>query len=87
MIQLTKDLAMIADKRCYIVGKPKQKPGKAIEIQYPTYYSTAEQAVKGALGRHMRELVADGSITTLRQFVEEQDRRREELENLIAPLE
>ena len=87
MIQLTKDLVMIADERCYIVGRPKQRAGKKTEILNPTYYSTAAQAVKGALGRSMRGSVVDGSITTLRQFVEEHDRRKEELQQLLAALE
>jgi len=42
MIQLTEDLAMIADDHCYIVGKPRQRPGRPVEMENPTYYTTAE---------------------------------------------
>lgn len=87
MIQLTKDLWMKADEHCYIVGKPRQDQGKSVELRSPTYYSTAAQAVQGALKRAMRQGVADGSITTLREFIQEQERLRAELEKLIAPLD
>lgn len=87
MIQLTKDLAMTADEHCYIVGKPRQGRGKGAELRSPTYHPTAAQAVSAALSRTMRQGVADGSITTLRQFIQEQERLRAELETLIAPLD
>lgn len=86
MIQLTKGFAMIADDYCYTVGKPRQRADGRIVLDKPTYYSTAAQAVSGALVRAMRQGVADGSITTLRQFIQEQERLRGELEMLIAPL-
>ena len=86
MIQLTKELAMIADDHCYIVGKPKQSPGKPVEMRQPTYYSTAAQAVQSALQRTILKAVKDGNITTLREFIQEQDRQRTELEKRIAPL-
>lgn len=87
MIQLTKDLWMKADEHCYIVGRPRQGRGKSVELRSPTYYSTAAQAVSGALVRAMRQGVADGSITTLRGFIREQERLRAELDKLIAPLD
>lgn len=87
MIQLTKDLAMTADERCYIVGKPSQRADGATELRKPTYHTTAAQAVQSALALTMRQGVADGSITTLREFIQEQERQRMELEKLIAPLE
>lgn len=86
MIQLTDDLWMDADDHCYIVGKPWKRRRGVVELRMPTYYSTAEQAVYGALGHAMRKAVKDGSITTLRQFIQEQERLRSELENLIAPV-
>ena len=87
MIQLTDKLVMIADKHCYIVGEPRQRVGKVLEIKEPKYYSTVAQAVRGVLATAMRQAVKDDSITTLRQFIDEQDRRRAELEKLIAPLD
>ena len=87
MIQLTKDLWLKADEYCYIVGKPRQDRGKSVELRSPTYYTTATQAVSGACARALRQGVADGSITTLREFIREQERLRAELETLIAPLD
>lgn len=87
MIQLTKDLWMKADENCYIVGKPRQTAPKAIRLDDPTYHTTAAQAVSAALARTLRQGVADGSITTLREFIQEQKCQRAELEKLIAPLE
>lgn len=93
MIRLTKDLVMVADDHCYTVGMlNKQRADgmqggcKANLIHNPTYYTTAEQAVQGALNRAMRSAVKDGSITTLREFIQEQDRQRTELAKLIDPL-
>ena len=87
MIQLTKDLFMIVDDNCYIVGKPRIRPGKPVELERPSYYTTAAQAVQGALNRAMRQAVKDGSVTTLREFIQEQDRQLAELEQLLLPLE
>ncbi len=87
MIQLTKDLAMTADQYGYTVGKPVQKAGRPLEFLKPTYYGTAAQAVRGAVSRTLRQGIADGSITSLRQFVQEQERLFAEFERLLAPLE
>lgn len=87
MIQLTKDFAMTADQHCYMVGKLRVSRGKHGALREPTYYSTAAQAVQGALSRVMRQGVADESITSLRQFIEEQRRLKAELQTLIEPLE
>lgn len=87
MIQLTKELAMTADSHCFIVGRPRQRVGKALEMLEPSYYSTATQTVQGALNRAMRQGVADGNITTLQQFIREQERLKAELQLMIKPLE
>lgn len=87
MIQLTKDLAMTADEHCYIVGQPRQRADKGTILRNPTYHPTAAQAVSTALVRAMRQGVADGSITTLRQFVQEQERQRTEINKLLHQLE
>jgi len=87
MIQLTKRLVMTADKHCYIVGEPRKARGRAIEIREPKYYSTAAQAVQGALATAMRMAVEDEEVTTLRAFIQEQERQRAALEKLIMPLE
>lgn len=87
MIQLIKDLAMTADEHCYIVGKPRQTAQDGIRLDRLTYYTSAAQAVSGAIARALRQGVADGSITTLRQFVQEQERQRADLEKLLHQLE
>lgn len=87
MIQLTEELAMIADDCCYIIGKPRQRADKGLVMDKPTYYSTAAQAVCGALGRAMRQAVKDNEVTTLQQFIQEQERLHAELERRIAPLD
>ena len=87
MIQLTKDLAMTADEHCYIVGKLRQRADRGTILDKPTYHTTAAQAVSAALNRALRQGVSDGSITTLRQFIEEQDRQRTELDKLMSKLE
>ena len=93
MIQLTKELWLKADDSCYIVGKlntqcRKETQGgrKARGLNNPTYYTTMAQAVSGACARALRQGVADGTITTLREFIQEQERLQAEFERLIAPL-
>lgn len=87
MIQLTKRLVMTADKHCYTVGEPRQRAGRPLEIKDPKYYSTAAQAVQGALSTAMRQAVEDCEVTTLREFIRKQEQLLAELETLIAPLE
>lgn len=87
MIRLTKRLVMTADKHCYIVGEPRQRAGRATEIKEPKYYSTAGQAVKGALTTSMRMAVEDNEVTTLQEFIQKQAQIITELEALIAPLD
>ncbi|WP_217959736.1 hypothetical protein [Acutalibacter muris] len=86
MIQLTKDLVMSADDYNYIVGKPVQREGRGVIIKNPRYYPTVAHAVRGALSLTMRQLVADEAITTLQEFIAEQERLYHELQEKIAPL-
>lgn len=87
MIQLTEDLVLVADERCYIVGKPRQRPDKGIIVDSPTYHTNINQAVLSAIRRSMRLSVKDGSVTTLRQFMVEEQRLTEQIKALLAPLE
>lgn len=87
MIQLTKRLVMTADKHCYIVGEPRQRAGNPQGIKEPKYYSTAAQAVKGALCTAMRMAVENNEVTTLREFIQKQEQLLTDLERLIAPLD
>lgn len=86
MIQLTERLVMTADKSCYIVGEPRRRVGRPVEIKDPKYYTHAAQAVKGALDTAMRMAVEDGEVTTLREFIHKQEHLQAEFEALLAPL-
>lgn len=87
MIQLTKDLVLMADSDCYTVGKPRTRTDKGCVLDRPKYYTTVAQAMRGALAITMRQRVADGSITKLRQFIEEQERLQDEFKRMLEPLE
>ena len=87
MIEITKDLAIISDGRCFTVGKPIYKQSGEVFIQKPRYYSDVRQALRGALSIAVCNGVAAGTITELRQLVEEQERLTAQLKELLAPLE
>ena len=87
MIKLTEDLVLVADERCYVVGKPRQRPDKGILIDSSTYHTDISQAIQYAIRRSMRLAVKDERITTLRQFLDEQQRLTEQIRVLLAPLE
>lgn len=87
VVYLTEAFVLSADEYSFIVGKPRTRPGRGIVIDRATYHTTAAKAASAAVLRAMRQGVADGSITTLRQFIVEQQRLQTELERLIAPLE
>lgn len=78
---------MTADENCFILGRPRTRADKGLTLDNPRYYSTAAQAVRAALLSAMRQGVAEGSITTLRQFVSEQNRLAGELQMMLAPLD
>lgn len=86
MIRLTDKLAMTADEYGYIIGQPRTRPDKGLVLEKPKYYPTAAQAVSAALQMALRKGVADGTITTLRQFIQERARLQAELEKLVEPL-
>lgn len=87
MIQITKDLVVSADGHSYIIGKPFKNGSGGFSIRDATYHSSISDAVQNVLKRALRQGVAYGAITTLRQFIDEQARLQAELERLIAPLE
>lgn len=87
MIQLTDELALMTDDYNYIVGKPQHYKDGRTFIRRGKYYSTIAQAVRGAVRLTMRAGVADGSITSLRDFIERQEELEKRLAALVAPLE
>lgn len=71
MIQLTDNLVVTADQYQYIVGTPREDGVKHGKLRNPRYYSTLAGAVKGAVSQAMRKRVEDGTITTLRGWLDE----------------
>lgn len=87
MIQLTDNVAVTADQYQYIVGTPRTRPDKGITINKPRYYTTLAGAVKGALSQALRDKVADGTITTLRGWLDEYQKITNEFTKRLEPLE
>ena len=90
MIQLTENLAVIADELQYIVGKPveRERNGQpVISMLKPRYYPTLAGAVREAVSQAMRDKVAAEEITTLRAFLTEYRRLDDEFRRLLEPLE
>ena len=90
MIKLNDDLVITADEYQYIVGRPRQRAdkigGQVIWIDNPSYYSTIAGALKEAVAGAMRKSVANGNITTLHDFLVEQQRLQEDFAKLVEPL-
>lgn len=86
MIQLTDNLFVTADERNYIVGKPRGKASKGSLLLSP-YFTTMAQAVRYAVSQALKERVANDQITTLRQFLEEQERLQTDFIKKLEPLE
>lgn len=91
MIQLTDKIVVTADEHQFIVGRPRQRTRKdgnqAIGIDSPSYFTSLSNAVKFAVTQSMRDSVANGTITTLREFIAEQERVQNEFARLLEPLE
>lgn len=70
MIQLTEKLALDADENQFIVGEPRMG-GKAQRfiLRNPSYHVTLEAALAHALKSCLRQGVAEGSITTLHDYL------------------
>lgn len=87
MIQLTDNLVVTADQYQYIVGTPRTRPDKGITIDKPRYYTTLAGAVKGTLSQALRDKVPDGTVTTLRGWLDEYQKITDEFTELVKPLE
>ena len=87
MIKINDDLVILADGHCYAVGKPAYRNCGGIFLLKPSYYTTMEQALHGSLSIALRNGVADGTITTLRQFLVEQERLTAQLKELLDSVE
>lgn len=64
MIILHDDLALKADDKCFILGKPYSYTNKAGEtvtvLQSPSYHSSIDHALKSAIDIMMRRKVSEG---------------------------
>ncbi len=87
MIRLTDKLVVTADSECYIVGKPRHRVGKGVEMQSPRYYPTLAQAVRGAVSTTLRQKVASEEITTLSEFIRQEKQLQEEFTKRLEDLE
>ena len=87
MIQISENLVIIADGHCYAVGKPVYRNCGETFIQKPKYYPTMAQTLRGSVSIALCNGVADGTITTLRQFLDEQQRLTDQIKVLLTPLE
>lgn len=85
MITLPGDLIITADNDQYIVGRARAKVSKGSFIAKPRYYPNLESALRAALQQAMRDKVSAGEITTLQDFIQEQNQMRAELDALLRP--
>lgn len=46
MIYLTDKLAVTADGECYMVGRPRQRAGRAVSVDNPRYYRSFVQEIR-----------------------------------------
>lgn len=85
MITLLSDLIITADNEQYIVGRARTRADKGIIVDKPRYYPNLESALRAALQQAMRDKVSAGEITTLQDFIREQNQMRAELDALLRP--
>lgn len=77
MIKLTENIALSADERCFIIGRPREKAGKGRELLQAGYFASVSEALKYAVSLHLRDQIKTGQITTLRQLIDEQKQVQE----------
>ena len=83
MIKLTENLCITADSNCYILGVPYTNKKGELVIQRPSYYGNMGMALNAAVDRIVRSKVSDGSITTLRGFVDEYTKASNEFKQFL----
>ena len=87
MIYLTDKLAVTADSECYMVGRPRQRAGRAVSVDNPRYYTTLAQAVRATVSATLRQKVAEDEITTLQEFIRQEKRLQEEFVKKLEVLD
>ncbi len=86
MLHLIEDYYMTADKKpgcSYVVGIPRQTEDKRIIMRQTRYYSTLAHAVAETAEIALHDKIAAGSITTLKEAVEELHRMKDEIRAAI----
>lgn len=79
MIHLIGDYYMVADKNSYTVGKAEESRSKRFFKPGARYYPTLASAVAGTAEIALRDKIAAGEITTLKDAVEELRRIKGEI--------
>ena len=86
MIELLGGYCIKSDRKQFIMGQTRKDKAGHTRFKEPHYFSTMQGAVKEAIRRLLCEKVAGDEITTLRQFVDEADRLKAEIKEIIEPL-
>ena len=79
MIHLFNGYYMAADKNSYTVGKAEESRSKRFFKPGARYYTTLASAVAGTAEIALRDKIAAGEITTLKDAVEELRRIKDEI--------
>lgn len=87
MIYITHKLAVTADEYQYIVGEPRERKGRGVELRHRRYYPTMALAIQGAISATLRQRVSEGAIDTLREFIQEEERLQNDFSQKLEPLE
>ena len=87
VVYLTDKLAVTADSECYMVGKPRQRAGKGVSVDNPRYYPTLAQAVRGAVSTTLRQKVAASEITSLQEFIRQEQALQTEFTKKLEVLD
>lgn len=86
MIELPGNMMITADHEQYIVGRGSSGGCRGVVIKKPRYYPSLETAARAALQQAMCDKVAAGEITSLRDYLQELQRVKAELAELLEPL-
>lgn len=90
MIKLTDELAIMADKNQYIIGKPTARARRGTpsqEMGNPRYFTTLGQTIRYAVSTALLAEVEDGTITDLRQWLKEYRIITERFSQTLEPLD
>ena len=84
MISLPGGLAITADRNCYRLGRSSKGGERLWDV---TYHNDMQETVRATVRRLMRKQVEDGTITTLRGWLDEYKKITDEFTKRLEPLE